>query len=65
MRLLNDKGECMINVLTYLEEEYLAPKGGPYAVGYYIYSNAKNDNTINIEFIKYVSHINQLGGLIL
>ena len=31
-----------MKVLIYLEEEKLAPKGGPYAVGYYYRERRKN-----------------------
>ena len=40
-----------MKVLIYLEENLLAPKGGPYAVGYYIYQQLKLQNVKSVEFL--------------
>lgn len=40
-----------MKVLIYLEENLLAPKGGPYAVGYYIYQQLKLRNNDKIHFL--------------
>lgn len=40
-----------MKVLIYLEENLLAPKGGPYAVGYYIHQQLKLQNVKDITFL--------------
>ena len=40
-----------MKVLIYLEENLLAPKGGPYAVGYYIHQQLKLRNNDKIHFL--------------
>lgn len=46
-----------MKVLIYLEENLLAPKGGPYAVGYYIHQQLKLKNVKNVDFLpNYVSN---------
>lgn len=42
----------MKKTLIYLEEDLLAPKGGPYAVGFFIQDGLKKLNIKDIEFIK-------------
>jgi len=42
----------MKKVLIYLEEDKLAPKGGPYAVGYYICNELKRRGITNISFLQ-------------
>ena len=44
-----------MKVLVYLQEEKLAPKGGPYAVGYYYHEEMLHRNEHTLEFI----HINK------
>ena len=41
-----------MKTLIYLEESKLAPKGGPYAVGYYIQQELLRQNQKDVEFIK-------------
>lgn len=41
----------MKKTLIYLNETLLAPKGGPYAVGYYVYNELKKRNVHNIHFL--------------
>lgn len=41
-----------MKTLIYLEENKLAPKGGPYAVGYYIKRRIQKLGIIDIEFLK-------------
>lgn len=41
-----------MKVLVYLQEDMLAPKGGPLAVGYYYNCERKNRNDKTIEFLK-------------
>lgn len=40
-----------MKILVYLQKTLLEPRGGPNAVGYYIYLNSKNDNSIRIDFL--------------
>ena len=40
-----------MKVLIYLQKKNLAPKGGPNAVGYYLYLNASKDEKTDIDFL--------------
>lgn len=41
-----------MKTLIYLEDSKLAPKGGPYAVGYYIQQELIRQNRLDVDFIK-------------
>lgn len=45
-----------MKVLIYLEEEKLAPKGGPYAVGYYYRKEMEKRKDNTLEFTHVNSH---------
>ena len=52
----------MKKILVYLEKSKLAPHGGPYAVGYYIYKRVQNLGISNISFIEDSKPIKYRGG---
>lgn len=45
-----------MKVLVYLPEEKLAPKGGPFAVGYYYYEEMKRRGDNILEFTHVDAH---------